>query len=47
MRGTRSEIVAKVQAHGWTEHHMKLTPAEVRAVWRADLPATGGDGSKK
>jgi hypothetical protein len=34
MRGTKSEIVARVQEHGWTEHHQKLTPAEVRAVWR-------------
>jgi hypothetical protein len=43
MRGTKTEIIAKVQDHGWTEHHQKLTPAEVRAVWRA----TEGDASKK
>lgn len=34
MRGTRSAIVAQVQEHGWTVHNQKLTPAEVRAVWR-------------
>ena len=33
--GTRSDVIGKVQEHGRTAHQMEITPAEVRAIWRA------------
>ncbi|HKW72193.1 MAG TPA: DUF1059 domain-containing protein [Candidatus Dormibacteraeota bacterium] len=33
-RGTKSEVIASVQAHGRTAHQLDVTPAEVRAIWR-------------
>ncbi len=42
-RGSKSAIIAQVQAHGRTAHQQELTPAEVRAVWRV----VDGNGPKK
>ena len=42
-RGTRSQVIASVRAHGRTEHQQAITPAEVRAIWRT----VEGDGAKK
>lgn len=33
-RGTKSEVIANIQAHGKSEHQLDVTPEEVRAVWR-------------
>jgi predicted small metal-binding protein len=41
-RGSRSEVITNVQAHGRSAHQQELTPAQVRAVWR-----TVEDGAKK
>jgi hypothetical protein len=42
-RGTKPEVIARVQAHGQTAHQQAITAAEVRAIWRT----VEGDGSKK
>ena len=42
-RGTRSQVIASVQAHGRTEHQQSITPAEVCAIWRT----VEGDAAKK
>jgi len=34
-RGTKTEVINNVVAHGRTAHQQQLTPADVRAVWRA------------
>ena len=34
-RGTKAQVVASVQAHGRSAHQTDLTPADVRAIWRA------------
>jgi predicted small metal-binding protein len=41
-RGSRSEVITNVQAHGRSAHQQELTPAQVRAIWR-----TVEDGAKK
>lgn len=48
-RGSKSAIIAQVQAHGRTAHQQELTPAEVRAVWRVvdGSSATHVNGPKK
>jgi hypothetical protein len=47
MRGSRSELIQKVQEHGRSAHQLEVTPAEVRALWRmVDDPAPGADASK-
>jgi predicted small metal-binding protein len=33
-RGSKSEVIARIQEHGRVEHHQEITPAEVRAIWR-------------
>jgi predicted small metal-binding protein len=33
-RGSKSEVIASIQAHGRAEHQQEITPAEVRAIWR-------------
>ena len=33
-RGTKSEVIANIQAHGTAEHQLDVTAAEIRAVWR-------------
>jgi hypothetical protein len=33
-RGSRSEVIADIQAHGRSEHGLEVTPAEIRAIWR-------------
>jgi uncharacterized protein DUF1059 len=33
-RGSRSQVIASVQAHGRSEHQREITAAEVRAIWR-------------
>lgn len=48
-RGTKTQVVANVQAHGRSAHQTELTSAEVRAIWRAvpDSAARGtGSGAK-
>jgi len=41
-RGTKAQVVANVQAHGQTD----LTPAEVRAIWRAVPDSAAGPSAK-
>ncbi len=42
-RGSRSEVIANIQAHGRAEHQREITPAEVRAIWRiAENGTTSG-----
>ena len=43
-RGTKAQVVANVQDHGRSAHQTELTPAEVRAIWRAvpDSQSRGG-----
>jgi predicted small metal-binding protein len=47
-RGSKSEVIASIQAHGKAEHGLDVTPEEIRAVWRVvrdDAPParrTGG-----
>ncbi len=43
-RGTKSQIIANVQAHGRSAHQTELKPAEIRAIWRVvpDQPARSG-----
>lgn len=33
-RGSRSDVIINVQAHGKSAHQLDVTPAEVRAIWR-------------
>jgi len=33
-RGSRSEVITSIQAHGRSEHGLEVSAAEVRAVWR-------------
>src|SRR2546428_11100854 len=33
-RGSKSEVIASIQAHGRSEHQQEITPAQVRAIWR-------------
>ena len=33
-RGSKSEVIANIQAHGRSEHGLEVTPEEIRAVWR-------------
>jgi len=33
-RGSKSEVIASIQAHGRAEHQQEITPAQVRAIWR-------------
>jgi predicted small metal-binding protein len=33
-RGSKSEVIAAIQAHGRSEHGLEVTPDEVRALWR-------------
>jgi len=33
-RGSKSAVIANIQAHGRSEHQQEITPAEVRAIWR-------------
>ena len=42
-RGTKSDVIAAVQAHGRSEHQREITPSEVRAIWRT----VEGSGAKK
>ncbi|HEV2415741.1 MAG TPA: DUF1059 domain-containing protein [Candidatus Dormibacteraeota bacterium] len=42
-RGTRSEVIASVQAHGRTAHQQEITAPQVRAIWRT----VEGSGAKK
>jgi len=42
-RGSRSEVVSKIQEHGRSEHQQEITPAQVRAIWRI----VEDDGPKK
>jgi predicted small metal-binding protein len=42
-RGSRSEVIANVQAHGRTAHNQELSAAQVRAIWRT----IEVDGAKK
>ena len=39
-RGTKTEVINNVVAHGRAVHQQQLTPADVRAVWRA-VPDSG------
>ena len=43
-RGSRSDVIAAIQAHGRSEHGLEVTPEEVRALWRVvkDDTAAGG-----
>jgi predicted small metal-binding protein len=43
-RGTKSDVIGKVQEHGRTAHNQEITPAEVRAIWRV---VDGSSGPKK
>jgi predicted small metal-binding protein len=47
-RGSKSEVIASIQAHGKSEHGLDVTPDEVRAVWRVvkdgGAPARGAQG---
>jgi len=42
-RGSRSEVIANVRAHGKSAHQQDITPTEVRAIWRTveDGPKIG------
>jgi len=42
-RGSKSAVIAAVQAHGRSEHQQEITPAEVRSIWRS----VEGSGAKK
>ncbi len=42
-RGSKSAVIAAVQAHGRSEHQQEITTAEVRAIWRI----VEGSGAKK
>jgi len=42
-RGSKSAVIAAVQAHGRSEHRQEITPAEVRSIWRS----VEGSGAKK
>ena len=48
-RGTKSQVIADIQAHGKSAHQVDVTPAEIRAIWRTvPDPATttrGGAGN--
>jgi Protein of unknown function (DUF1059) len=44
-RGSKSEVIASIQAHGKAEHGLDVTPDEVRAVWRV-LKDDGGPGRR-
>jgi predicted small metal-binding protein len=33
-RGSKSEVIANIQAHARTDHNVELTPKDVRARWR-------------
>ncbi|HEY0829832.1 MAG TPA: DUF1059 domain-containing protein [Candidatus Dormibacteraeota bacterium] len=51
-RGSRSEVISKVQEHGRSEHQQEITPAQVRAIWRsvegrARVGRTSNDATKK
>ena len=37
-RGSESEVIAGIQAHATTEHDIKLSADDVRAVWRVVAP---------
>jgi predicted small metal-binding protein len=37
-RGTKSEVIANIQAHGRSEHKLEVTAAEVREIWREVEP---------
>jgi hypothetical protein len=37
-RGTKSEVIASIQAHGKSEHQLQVTASEVRAIWREVEP---------
>ena len=43
-RGTKSDVIGKVQEHGRAAHNQEITPAEVRAIWRV---VDGSSGPKK
>jgi Protein of unknown function (DUF1059) len=45
-RGTKAQVVATVQAHGRSAHQTDLTPAEVRAIWRAVPDSAAGPSAK-
>jgi predicted small metal-binding protein len=33
-RGSQAAVIASIQAHAKADHNLKLTPDDVRAVWR-------------
>jgi hypothetical protein len=43
-RGSKSEVIASIQAHGKSEHQLDVTAAEVRAVWRVVEVDSGSAG---
>jgi len=45
-RGTKAQVVANVQAHGRSAHQTDLTPAEVRAIWRAVPDSAAGPSAR-
>ncbi len=45
-RGSKSEVITNVQAHGKSAHQLDVTPAEVRAIWRI-VDDSRPDGAKK
>ena len=50
MRGSKSELIQMVRAHGREAHQLEVTPAEVRAIWRiveAGPGAAGMHGAKR
>jgi predicted small metal-binding protein len=49
-RGSNSEVIANIQAHGKSEHGLEVTPDEIRAVWRVvkdDGAPGGGSGERQ
>lgn len=41
-RGSKAQVIRGIQAHAKADHDLKLTPADVRAVWRVvEDPAPG------
>jgi predicted small metal-binding protein len=42
-RGSKSEVIKTIQAHARTEHHVEVSPQEIRAIWRVveDGPPAG------
>jgi predicted small metal-binding protein len=42
-RGTKTEVITRVQEHGRTAHQQDITAAQVREIWRA----VEVDGAKK